>query len=175
MSKGLLKPTVFLCNSKITVNTTSVTMVGWNTIGFAAPSSVADGSDIAAVSRFSGHMEIFFIAPDGSVTDYYWYGSWGHYTLSPPGTAAAGGITALSRGPAFIEAWWVGPMGSVEGSFYVDGKKFVNYQLAPPGQAAPGCKIRAVSKAVGHMEVWWISPSGSVEGCFWYDDGKACK
>jgi hypothetical protein len=152
-------------------------MVGWNTFDLAPGPVMADGSDIAAVSMFPGHMETFFVAPDGQVIDYFWRGGWDHFSLAPPGSAASGGIAAVSRSAAFMEVWWIGPSGSVEGRFFVDGQGpgtgWNHYTLAPAGRAAPGSKIRAISKFPGHMEVFWISPIGSIEGAFWLDDGKA--
>jgi hypothetical protein len=78
---------------------------------------------ITAVSRVPGSMEVWWIGPDGSVQDAYWYDGnpWQRFQLAPPGSAAAsGGIAAVSRHPSSMEIWWVGPDGSIQDAFWND-------------------------------------------------------
>lgn len=46
---------------------------GWLNFQLAASPSIAAGTDIAAVSRVPNAMEVWWIAPNGSVQDAFWY------------------------------------------------------------------------------------------------------
>jgi hypothetical protein len=68
-------------------------------------------------------MEIWWIGPNGSVQDAFWYegGQWGRFELVTPDRAStAGGIAAVSRVPGSMEVWWVGASGSVGDSFWYE-------------------------------------------------------
>ncbi|KAK4983621.1 hypothetical protein LTR50_007104 [Elasticomyces elasticus] len=147
--------------------------VGWFNFELANGPTIAAGADIAALSRISDSMEVWWIAPNGSVQGAYWYGNgnsgWQKYELAPAGSAVAGGITAVSRIPRSMEVWWIGREGSVEGAFWYEGQHWGRYTLAPPGSAAVGTRITAVSRVSNSMEVWWIAPNGSVQDAYWYE------
>ncbi|KAK3936180.1 Matrixin-domain-containing protein [Diplogelasinospora grovesii] len=143
---------------------------GWFNFTLDASNTVAHGSDMAAVSRIKDSMEVWWIAPDGSVQDAYWYAAsgWKRFQLAPAGSATAGGITAVSRIPGSMEVWWVSPSGSVEGAYWYEGGSWQRYQLAPAGSAARGSRITSVSRIPGSMELWWAAPNGSVQDAYWY-------
>lgn len=148
---------------------------GWFNFQLDRGNTIASGSDIAAISRIQNSMELFWIAPDGSIQDAYWYATsnsgWQRFQLAPPGSATAGGIAAVSRIPGSMEVWWVSPSGSVEGAYWYEGQNWARYQLAPPGSAAKGSKITAVSRIPTSMELWWVDPSGGVQDAYWYAGG----
>lgn len=141
---------------------------GWQGFELSPAGSAVGG--IASVSRIPHSMEVWFIAPNGSVQDRYWYdgGNWAGFELAPAGSAAAGGIAAVSRIPSSMEVWWVGQNGSVQGAYWYDGGNWGRYELAPAGSAAAG-SIAAVSRIPNSMEVWWVGPNGSVQGAYWYE------
>jgi hypothetical protein len=121
-------------------------------------------------------MEVWWIAPDGSVQDAYWYDGasppWTQFQLAPPGSASLyAGITAVSRIPTSMEVWWIGLSGSVEDAYWYDGASppWTQFQLAPPGRASNTGGITAVSRIPTSMEVWWTGISGSVWDAYWYD------
>src|SRR5258708_27037206 len=70
----------------------------WQRQQLAPPGSASTTSGITAVSRIPTSMEVFWIAPDGSVQDAYWYqgnGPWQQRQLALPGSASLyAGITA---------------------------------------------------------------------------------
>lgn len=150
-------------------------MATWNSFQIGSSlhdPAIAEGSGIAAVSRIHNSMEMWWIAPDGSVQDNFFYDGkgWQRFELAPRGSAVAGGIAALSRLPRHMEVWWTGPLGSIEGAFFYDNIGHWNrYQLAPNGSATPGSAICAQSRLPNLMNVWWIGANGSVEGCWWGD------
>jgi hypothetical protein len=142
----------------------------------APANSNAGVRTIAAVSRIPGSMEIWWIAPNGSVQAAYWYegqDGWRRYELAPAGSASTdGGVAAVSRIPTSMEVWWVGRDGSVQAAFWYDGGQWGRYQLAPAGSASVHGGIKAVSRIPTSMEVWWVGPDGSVQDAYWYDGGQ---
>ncbi len=94
---------------------------------------------------------------------------WNGFDLSPPDTAAVGGVAALSRIPNSMELWWIAPNGAVKGAFWYEGGNWTPYEVAPPGSARPGGAIAAVSRIPTSMELWWAAPNGSVQAAFWYE------
>src|SRR5262249_48202683 len=90
-------------------------LADWN--GFTLAGNGVASRSIVAVSRIPNSMEVWWIAPDGSVHDAYWYESqpWRQFELAPPGSASVeGGIAAVSRIPTSMEVWWIAPNGSVQ-------------------------------------------------------------
>ncbi|KAK3616581.1 hypothetical protein LTR22_027018 [Elasticomyces elasticus] len=155
----------------MTMDITVGTRVGWFSFQPAPGGSIARKSDLAAVSRISNPMEVWWVAPDGSVQNEYWYDTvgWERFELAPAGSAAAGGITAVSRIPGSMEVWWIAPNGSVQDAYWYDTVGWKQFELAPAGSAAVGTRITAVSRISKSMELWWIAPNGSVQDAYWYD------
>ncbi|MCW7541452.1 hypothetical protein OOT46_26950, partial [Aquabacterium sp. A7-Y] len=90
-------------------------------------------------------MEVWWVAPNGSVQDAYWYEGigWNGFELAPPGSAG-GAITAVSRIPESMEVWWVGPNGSVQDAYWYENIGWRRFELAPSGSASGA--IAAVSR-----------------------------
>ncbi len=67
-------------------------------------------------------MEFWWVAPDGTVKDAYWYlgaEHWITYELAPAGSASPqSGIAAVSRVPDSLELWWVAPDGAIQGAHW---------------------------------------------------------
>ena len=110
----------------------------WNDFELGSPAAPQTG--VAAVSRIPGSMELWWIAPDGSVQGGYFYEgtNWGRYELAPAGSASiTGGIAAVSRIPSSMELWYVGPNGSVTDHYWYDGGTWESFQLAPGWRRCP--------------------------------------
>jgi stage V sporulation protein SpoVS len=117
----------------------------WNpSFAITEPSAAAAGA-ISAVSRTPNHLDVFWIAADGSVGSAWWDGNandskWNPpFGITPPSMAAAGAIGAVSRTPNHVDVFWVGADGSV-GSVWWDGaanegKWNAPFSIAPPGAA----------------------------------------
>lgn len=152
----------------------------WKTFELAPPGSAHPSSGVAAVSRKSGHMEVWWVGPNGSIEGRYWYDDvnrWQSYQLAPDGSAVPGSsIYAQSRIPNVMNMWWIGPNGSIEGCYWVEGvpadqHPWKRYQIAGDGGASPKSVLTALSRIPNSEELWWQSPQGSVEGAYWYEDG----
>ncbi|MFO0955941.1 MAG: C2 family cysteine protease [Isosphaeraceae bacterium] len=138
----------------------------------AGNGSAATTGGITAVSRASNTMEVFWVGPQGSVQDAYYYdgAGWRGFTLAGNGSASPrGGIKAVSRASNTMEVFWVGAQGSVQDAYYYDGAGWKGFTLAGNGSAATTGGITAVSRASNTMEVFWVGPQGSVQDAYYYD------
>jgi hypothetical protein len=91
--------------------------------------------DIAAVSRDPSTLEVWWVGPDGSVQDAYFYAGlgWNYFPLEPAGSAStSGGIAAVSSDPSGMDVWWVGPGDILHGAFW-DAYSFPQWQTDPTG------------------------------------------
>jgi hypothetical protein len=100
-------------------------VLGWQRFELAPAGSAPGTARITAVSRVPGSMEVFWVAPDGSVQDAYWYdkSEWKRFALAPPGSASpAGELKVISRIPESLEIWWPAGNGSLQDSFWYAGQ-----------------------------------------------------
>jgi hypothetical protein len=117
-------------------------------------------------------MEVWWVGPDGSVQDKFFYdgAGWNGFQMAPAGSASTtGGIASISRDPRCMDVWWIGPDGHVQHAAF-DCKKQLWSQrvLAARGSASTTTGIAAVSHGSNTMEVWWIGPDGHVQDANWY-------
>ncbi|MFF4581519.1 CAP domain-containing protein [Streptomyces sp. NPDC001373] len=153
----------------------------------APPGIAAQGSAVAAVSQQDGHLDVFWVGPDGSVRSQWWDGggaggAWaahGAFNIASPGAAALGsGIAAVSQHNGHLDVFWTGPDGSVRSQWWDGGgaggawAAHGSFNIAPPGIAAQGSAVAAVSQQNGHLDVFWVGPDGSVRSQ-WWDGGGA--
>src|SRR5215831_5153019 len=79
----------------------------WHQYPLSSAGTASTAGRIAAVSRSSNTMEVFWIGPNGTVEDRYYYDgmtSFKGYTLAGPGSASTtSGIAAISRAFSTME------------------------------------------------------------------------
>jgi hypothetical protein len=112
---------------------------------------------IAAVSRASNTMEVWYVGHDGSIQDRYYYdgAGWNGFTLAPAGSAATyeGAITAMSRASNTMEVWYIGANNSAQDRYYFDGAGWNGFTLAGANSAQGA--IAAVAPSANVMSVTW--------------------
>jgi len=112
---------------------------------------------IAAVSRASNTMEVFYVGHDGSIQDRYYYdgAGWNGFTLVPAGSAVTyeGAITAVSRAANTMEVWYIGADNSVQDRYFFDTTGWRSFTLAPAKSAQSA--IAAVAPSANQMNVTW--------------------
>ncbi|GAA0302289.1 hypothetical protein GCM10010302_45960 [Streptomyces polychromogenes] len=146
----------------------------------AAPGSAVPSSAVSAVSQRDGHLDVFWIGPDGSVRSQWWDagagGAWAShpsFNIAPPGAAAtASGVAAVVQRNNHLDVFWVGPDGSVRSQWWDAGAggawaSHPSFNIAAPGVAASGSAVAAVSQRNNHLDVFWIGPDGSVRSQWW--------
>ena len=91
----------------------------WNQPFEIAGPMLAEAGAIAAVTRTSQHVDLFWIGRDGSVWSAWWDenandGAWNPpFEVAGPMLAEAGAITAIARTPEHLDVFWIGRDGSV--------------------------------------------------------------
>jgi Fungal fucose-specific lectin len=124
---------------------------------------------IAAVSRASNTMEVFYVGRDGSIQDHYYYdgSGWNGFTLAPAGSATTyqGAISAVSRASNTMEVWYIGADNSVQDRYYSDGAGWNAFTLA--GADSAQSAIAAVAPSASAMNVTW-----SAYGDGWLDNAS---
>jgi hypothetical protein len=70
-----------------------------------APAGSAGGT-ITAVSRFTDHLDVFWVRPDGGITIQSWNGDWQPPREHAPAASAGGTITAVSRYAEHLDVYW---------------------------------------------------------------------
>jgi hypothetical protein len=135
--------------------------------GSSSPTS--QPRQIAAVSRASNTMEVFFIGRDGSIQDKYYYdgSGWGGFTLAPAGSATTyeGAVSAVSRASNTMEMWYIGANNSVQDDYYFDGSGWNGFTLS--GADTAQGTIAAVAPSSGAMNVTW-----NAYGMGWLDNAS---
>lgn len=133
----------------------------WNQFPLTPLYAAEPASSIAAVSRMPGHMEIWWIAEDGSVNGAYWYrgSDWQPYPLAQPGSAAFfGGLAAVSRIPSSMELWYIGPDGSINDANW--SPTAGGTRSSSPGTPPP--KVRSL-RCHGCRAPWKCGGSGTTD------------
>ncbi|MFV8141854.1 neuraminidase-like domain-containing protein [Mycolicibacterium senegalense] len=142
--------------------------------GQPLPASTTSG--IAAVSRFTDNMEIWWVGPRGSVEGAFWYNDgkpWRRYEkpVAPENSAAqAHCIAAVSRTEKSMDVVWVTPKGQVQHAYWNDGDEWtLNPQFAAGiGSASSASGIALVAPSADSLEAFWVSPTDdSVQGARW--------
>ncbi|MFV8050930.1 hypothetical protein [Mycobacterium sp. 48b] len=118
---------------------------GWFTI--TAPGAVAAGGGITATSRTPNNLDVFWVAPDGSIGTQWWHAAVGHswadhapFPIAPAGAAASGSaLDSVGRLPSHLDVFWVRPDGAI-GTQWWDaapdqGWNHQPFAVTPPGVA----------------------------------------
>jgi hypothetical protein len=139
------------------------------------------GAGVAVVARGTGHLDVFWVGPDGAIGSTWWDAaagsSWGDhqpFPITPPGAARPGSpVVAVARTPDHLDVFWIGPDGAI-GSTWWDaaaGSSWGDHQpfpVTPPGAAGEGSGLAAVARGANHLDVFWVGPDGGI-GSTWWD------
>jgi hypothetical protein len=130
---------------------------------------------LAVVSRASDTIELWWIAPNGSVQDANYYdetGQWTYYTVASAGSAGINSaIAAVSRAWNTWEIFWTGWDRSVQDNFWYQGGTVGHFTIAPAGSAGYETGLAAVSRAPNTWEIFWSDWHNAVQDAYWYEGG----
>jgi hypothetical protein len=149
---------------------------GWGGAYTIAPPGSALPFTMTAMSRIPFHLDVFWIAPDGSICTMSWdpnsnNGLWSTPLKVMPSGTAVGGIAAVSRGLEHMDLFWIAPDGSVGSTwwnFYANNLEWAApFTIAGPGSARPG-GLTVSCRNPDHLDVFWVVPDGSI-GTAWWD------
>ena len=145
----------------------------WHTPFPIAPArSARAGSGIAAITRFNGALDVFWMGPDGGVGTTWANpdvdgGRWHTpFPIAPPGSARGDSpIAAITRFDGALDVFWIGPDGGVGTTWanpQIDGGNWhAPFPIAPAGSAAPGSPLAAVTRLEGALDVFWMGSDGA--------------
>lgn len=150
---------------------------GSNWVSVAVPSMKwsSTSSGLAAVTRSTDYMDVFWIEGDGSVKgqSYSWNPNvWGSpYQIADPGSAWGSSIVAVSRDTDKIDVWWIGPTDSNRrAQFPYTQYGYVYTNSFADGQWKGTSKLRAFASFRGGLAAVVKSPNGMEMYCI-YDGG----
>lgn len=147
----------------------------WHPVEIAKPGYAAGGSAVAAVSRASTHMEVWWVHDDGWLHGAWWTeeAGWQRPYRVPDATRASktAGIAALSRGSDHMELFWIND--SDGWVYHAWWTKAAGWQPARRLRDASGASkqggIAAVSRSSDEMDVFWVGEDGWLHTSAWTD------
>ncbi len=119
---------------------------GWFTL--TAPGAVAAGGGVTATSRTPNNLDVFWVAPDGSIGTQWWHAAVGHswadhapFAIAPAGSAAPGSaLASVGRLASHLDVFWVRPDGAIGTQWWDSapdqGWNHQPFAVTPPGVAA---------------------------------------
>ena len=153
---------------------------GWSghTFPITDPNLAGITGGLAAVARYPNQLDVFWVAPDGSIWSTWWSANaaegWTRhaYRITEPGVAASNSpITAVSRFPEHLDVFWIGPDGSVRSTWWnarvAGGWTNHTFSVTGPNQALSSGGISVVANNPQHLDVFWIGPDGAVRTAWW--------
>ncbi|MFD8148329.1 CAP domain-containing protein, partial [Streptomyces sp. NPDC059708] len=143
-----------------------------------APTTAFRGT--SAVSQRDGHLDVFWVGPNGAVRSQWWDagsgGAWAahpSFDIAAPGSAVpSSAVAAVSQRNNHLDVFWIGPDGSVRSQWWDAGSggawaAHPSFSITPPGAAALGSGVAAVAQRNNHLDVFWVGPDGSVRSQWW--------
>jgi hypothetical protein len=139
------------------------------------------GSSIAAVSRSSDKIDIFWTGADGAIKTHFFsealpWGEHSPFTLvtadSPLRPQPGGAVAAVSRASDKIDIFWSGVNGAVNTHFFSEALPWAEHSpfaLVRAGSpvAAIGSSISAISRATDKLDLFWAGVGGAVVSLWW--------
>ena len=143
----------------------------------AGSGSASPNAGVAAVARINGHVDVFWVAPDGAIVtswrDQTDPGGWlGHaYRITDAGAATAdGSLVGIARNPLHLDVVWVGPNGRVRTTWWDanDGAGWRGHLYEPA--LADGIIVNTLAGLAPHehgIDVCGVTGTGAVVAASW--------
>jgi hypothetical protein len=133
---------------------------------------------IAAISRYNGHCEVFWVAGSAIMAAYQsgnrqwttWTLPIGNYTCDPKSS-----IAAVAKGDANMDVYWISSQGTVCTASYNPGTGSWNnvFSISSPGAATPESSIVAISRqGLNHRQVFWTTPQQGISSAISNKNGS---
>lgn len=135
----------------------------------AAGSADPFGGAVAATCRNPGHIDVFWVRPDGAIVTTWWdatvAGGWHPATaITPPRSASLDSrIAVVCRDDLHVDVFWAGPDRSVRRTSWGPAGWLPEPVVASPaGSIAVRSAIVAVAPHAYRVESFWITPDGGL-------------
>ncbi|MFB6578583.1 M64 family metallopeptidase [Streptomyces sp. NPDC056402] len=147
--------------------------------------SLAPGTGVAAVSRFDGHLDVFWAGRDNQIWTNWWNRAPGQrwYDHDPfpiasaflhPPPAPGTGVAAVARTSTHLDVFWAGSDGRIWNQWWdsAPGQRWEDHNPRPigtsfPDRPAPGTGIAAVARTSTHLDVFWTGTAGKIWSNWW--------
>ena len=139
--------------------------------GLANPCPLVDPLGYA-VTRLPGHLDVFWIGPDGAIGSTAWDATTGWapapFPITPPGaTRTDSPLVADSRVPDHLDVFWIGPDGAIGSTAWdaTTGWAPAPFPITPPGATRADSPLVAVARVPDHLDVFWVD--GAIGTTYW--------
>ncbi|MGW2781637.1 hypothetical protein ACWC3X_10350 [Streptomyces populi] len=148
----------------------------WDPQLAAPPGSASVGAlsgGLAAVSRNPGHLDVFWIRPDGGVSSSWWDSSSRRWaapvSLAGARSALPGALTAVSRNPDQLDVFWIGPDRAIGTTAWNPSHGWLRpWPITAPAAARyPAGALTVVSRVRDQLDLFWVRPDGGVSTAWW--------
>ncbi|WP_370949528.1 hypothetical protein AB5J62_18835 [Amycolatopsis sp. cg5] len=135
-----------------------------------SPAAAAPGA-ITSIARGPGALDVFWVHPDGAISNASWTaatGRWITRPVAPMASAAAGALSVVARGDDQLDLFWIRLDGGVSNSWWHTG--FTGWpqaiSIAPARHALAG-SLAAAGRNLGQLDVFWIEPDRAIGTTAW--------
>jgi hypothetical protein len=161
-----------------------MTMARWFTpFPITSPSATRSDSPVAAITRFNGALDAFWIWQDGAIGSNWANpdvdnGKWHTpFPITPPNVARNNSpLAAVTRFDGALDVFWIWPDGAI-GSNWANpgidnGNWHTPFPITPPNAAGNNSPLAAITRLNGALDAFWIWPDGAV-GSNWTNPNLA--
>ena len=148
-----------------------------HTYRILGPGSVRVGSPVVAATPHADRIDLVFCTPTGELRHTLWDSTrelaWPSPTaISTAASPVAGvGYDLAARRPGHLDVFWCASDGGVWTSWSDDadasGWARHAYQVAPPGNCAPGSRLSICARNGNHLDVTWTGTTGALMTTWW--------
>jgi hypothetical protein len=157
----------------------------WSSHGpfpITSPRIAPPGAAIGAVSRFPGHLDVFWAGNDGAIWTNWWdaadpNGAWNKHTAfsitprrgAPPGA----GICAVAQNRDHLDLFWADNQGAIATNWWdahdPNGAwaQHAAFRITLRKRLPPGAPVAAVTQTSGHLDVFWVGNDGAIWTNWW--------
>jgi hypothetical protein len=147
-----------------------------------SPGAARFASPVSAAARNPEQLDVFWIAPDGSVTTQWWGAGAGRgwadhqpFPVTQAGIARPGsGLAVTARTQLHLDVFWTGPDGAImtqwwDAAPHMSWADHGAFPITPAAAAHTDSPVSAVSRDASHIDVFWVGPDGTVTVMWWGD------
>jgi hypothetical protein len=147
-----------------------------------SPGAARFASPVSAAARNPEQLDVFWIAPDGSVTTQWWGAGAGRgwadhqpFPVTHAGIARPGsGLAVTARTQLHLDVFWTGPDGAImtqwwDAAPHMSWADHGAFPITPAAAAHTDSPVSAVSRDASHIDVFWVGPDGTVTVMWWGD------
>ncbi|MFF0204366.1 hypothetical protein [Streptomyces sp. NPDC005017] len=148
----------------------------WDPQLVAPPGSASVGAlsgGLAAVSRNPGHLDVFWVRPDGGVSSNWWNAAsrrWARpFPIAGARSALPGTLAAVSRNPDQLDVFWIGPDRAIGTTAWNPSHGWLRpWPITAPAAARhPAGALSVISRVRDQLDLFWVRPDGGVSTAWW--------